>query len=180
MKTIVNSVCAKALVAVALTGAALSASADLLYWTVSDAKGDANSGKQGDDIPFYYATVKADNTLLNVYDANGDTGYWKIYADAETLPGTSTGLAAYSGAFSTANVSSFLVELWSASGDRVGWQSYSASSVANSIWQGDTPTSQTGAQALVVSAVVPEPTSGMLLMLGGALLALRRRRRVMA
>ena len=180
MKTIVNSICAKALVAVALTGAALSASADLLYWTVSDAKGDANSGKLDEAIPFYYATVKADDTRLNVYDANGATDRWKIYADAVTLPGTSTGLAAYSGAFSADNVSSFLVELWSENGVRVGWQSYSASSVANSIWQGDTPTSQTGAQALVVSAVVPEPTSGMLLVLGGALLALRRRRRAIA
>ncbi len=178
MKTIVNSICAKTLVAVALTGAALSASADLLYWTVSEAKGDANSGKVGQAIPFAYATVKADGTALYIYDGDTKTEYWQLYARTEPT-GVST-RTAYAGDFTKSDVSSFLVELWGADGTRVGWQSYSASSVANSIWQGDTPTSQTGAQALVVSAVVPEPTSGMLLVLGGALLALRRRRRAIA
>jgi hypothetical protein len=178
MKTIVNSICAKALVAVALTGAALSASADYLYWTVTDPKGDANSGKQGEDIPFYYATVKADGTQLNIYDAeNGAvTPYWKLYAD-ET--GRSVDIPAWSGSFDS-NVSTFLVELWSSDGTRTGWQSYSASSVASYIWSGDNANALNLNNPLVVNSVVPEPTSGMLLVLGGALLALRRRRRVMA
>ena len=116
---------------------------------------------------------------VSIYNESGDTGYWKLYAQAPR-PNSSTGSAGYAGSFATSDVSNFLVELWNADGSRAGWQSYSASSVANSIWQGSNPTSQTGATALVVSAVVPEPTSGMLLMLGGALLALRRRRRVIA
>jgi hypothetical protein len=180
MKTIVNSIFAKALVAVALTGAALSASADLLYWTVTDAKGDANSGREGDSISFSYATVSADGTRLNIYDESGNTGYWQLYVDPEnpSATGTSIELAAYAGTFDS-NVSTFLVELWNDNDARVGWQSYSKSSVADYIWHGDNPTGSS-MKALTVSAVVPEPTSGMLLVLGGALLALRRRRRVMA
>lgn len=174
MKTIVNSICAKALVAVALTGAALSASADLLYWTVTEAKGDANSGKEGASISFAYATVSADGTQLNIWDSYGDTGSSRAYA--KTGSSRSLDRPYYAGVFNTADVATFLVELWSSDGTRTGWQSYNASSVADYIYAGDNPLST----PLTVNSVVPEPTSGMLLVLGGALLALRRRRRVMA
>ena len=153
--------------------AVASASADLLYWQVSDAKGNELSGKQGSSIAFAYATVKADGTLLNVYNEKaGDTGSSRAYAMADDNTSTD---AAYAGTFDD-SVTSFLVELWDNGGTRVGWQSYSASTLANNIWKDGEPAAS-GGTPLTVTGVVPEPTSGLLLLLGMAGLALRRKRR---
>lgn len=163
---------------VALACVGLSASADLLYWTVTDAVGDANSGKEGDPISFSYATVKAggaDSDPLHIYDQSGDTGYWRLYAADTSDNYTSTG-AAYAGQFDSDTTSNMLFELWDDSDNRVGWQTYSLSSILDNIWRGSVP-SATGATPMVVHDVVPEPTSGLLLLLGVAGLALRRRRR---
>jgi len=159
--------------AAAMMLAAATATADLLYWQVSDAVGNELSGKQNTPIEFAYATVKADGTLLNVYNEKaGDTGSSRAYAMADDNTSTD---AAYAGTFDD-SVTSFLVELWDNGGTRVGWQTYSASAVANSIWKSDTPAAS-GGTPLTVTGVVPEPTSGLLLLLGMAGLALRRKRR---
>ena len=154
--------------------AVASASADLLYWQVSDAKGNELSGKNGEAIEFAYASVSIDGgaTHLNIYDTDGATEYWKAY----TMKGSAVSTeAAYAGTFASDSVTSFLVELWDNSGTRVGWQSYSASAVANSIWKSNTPAAS-GGTPLTVTGVIPEPTGGVLLLLGAACLALRRRK----
>ncbi len=160
--------------AAAVMLAAATATADLLYWQVSNAKGNELSGKQGQDINFSYATVKADGELLNVYNETvGNTGSTWAYAMEDDATSTE---AAYVGVFQSDYVKSFLVELWDNNDTRVGWQSYSASAVANSIWKSDTPAAS-GGTPLTVTGVIPEPTSGLMLLLGAACLALRRRRR---
>ena len=169
----------KTVFSMALVLAAASASADLLYWQVGGAVGNALSGdKYNHPIDFAYATVKADGSLLYNYTSEGATAYWKLYATDYKLTGAknTTGEPAYFGSFNSDSVSSFLVELWDGSDNRVGWQSYSASAVANSIWKSDTPAAS-GGTPLTVTGVVPEPTSGLLLLLGMAGLALRRKRR---
>ena len=176
-----NTANIKSCVAALSAVVALSASADLLYWTVSDAKFDANSGKEGTSALFAYATISADDggTYLRAYDQNGQTDYWKLYATGYASSkelNDSTG-AAYYGAFDSDAVTRLKVELWDASGVKVGWQTYGVSSLIDSIWKGDTP-SASGATAFQATSFVPEPTSGILLALGGALLALRRRRAV--
>ena len=157
------------LAALALACTALTASADLIYWMVDDAVGDKNSGKQGESIDFSYASISADGgaTYLNIYDTSGPTEYWRLYAD-----NNSTG-AAYAGAFNSDTTSSFLIQLWDDDDTLVGWKSYQLSSIMDSIWKENVP-SATGATTLSVHEVVPEPTSGLLLLIGGALLALRR------
>ncbi len=165
----------KTVSSVALALAAATASADLLYWQVSNAIGNELSGKNGEPIEFAYASVSIDGgaTHLNIYDNDVDTGYWQAY----TMEGSAVSTkAAYAGTFASDSVTSFLVELWDNSNNRVGWQSYSASAVANSIWKSDTPAAS-GGTPLTVTGVVPEPTSGLLLLLGMAGLALRRKRR---
>ena len=155
--------------------AVASASADLLYWQVSDAVGNELSGKQGSPIEFAYATVSTDggNTHLNVYNyEQGNTGSSRAYAMADDSTSTD---AAYVGTFQSEFVTAFLVELWDSGNNRVGWQSYSASAVANSIWKSDSPAAS-GGTPLTVTGVIPEPTSGLMLLLGAACLALRRRK----
>ncbi len=170
----------KTVSAVALTLMVASASADLLYWQVGGAFGNELSGdKYNETINFAYATVKADGSLLYNYTSEGATAYWKLYATGykktDALNNT-TSEPAYFGSFNSGSVSSFLVELWDGSDNRVGWQSYSASALANNIWKSDTPAAS-GGTPLTVTGVVPEPTSGLLLLLGMAGLALRRKRR---
>ena len=160
-----------AVAALSLAFAPCAARADLIYWMVDDPTESWTTGSE-EPVTFAYATIKADDTLLFAYDTSGNTSSPVMNALAGS-GGSETG-AAYFGSFDS-SVQSFLVELWNASGDRVGWQTYSAASVADSIWKGNT-TMGAGAKALTVSQVVPEPTSGLLLILGGALLALKRRR----
>jgi len=170
----------KTVSAVALTFMVASASADLLYWQVDGAVGNALSGdKYNQTIDFAYATVKADGSLLNSYTSEGETAYWKLYATGYRSSGNlndTTGEPAYFGSFNSDSVLSFLVELWDGSDNRVGWQSYSASALADNIWKSDKPAAS-GGTPLTVTGVVPEPTSGLLLLLGMAGLALRRKRR---
>jgi hypothetical protein len=72
-------------------------------------------------------------------------------------------------------VGSFLVELWNESDERVGYSDCSYADLANYIYNSTTGGGSTS--PMVVSQVVPEPTSGLLTLLGLAGLALRRKRR---
>ena len=69
------------------------------------------------------------------------------------------------------------MELWNAEDKRVGWRTYTKEEMlaAGSIWKEDGVPAG-GVSVFAVGQVIPEPTSGLLLLLGGALLALRRRR----
>ena len=158
-----------AFAALALAFAPQMAKANLIYWMVNDANYNGNS------IAFTYATIKADGVALYAYNAEGATDMDMQYNNAESGLGTGTD-PAYFGSFGD-SVSSFLVELWDEDNDSspVGWQTYSAAELADYIWKGDA-TGGSGASYFTVSNVIPEPSSGLMLLLGGALLALRRRR----
>lgn len=161
----------RALAAVAAAGlAVLTARADLIYWMVNN---PVDMYRNNNPLTFEYATIKADGATLNVYDQSGDTGFSYLYADDETGKIASP---AYSGSFSD-SVTSFLVELWNAEDKRVGWRTYTKEEMlaAGSIWKEDGVPAG-GVSVFAVGQVIPEPTSGLLLLLGGALLALRRRR----
>jgi len=70
---------------------------------------------------------------------------------------------------------SFLLELWGEDGKCVGWQSVARETLdSNKSLVSDM--SASGAGVFSFASVVPEPSSGLLLMLGFAGLALKRRR----
>ena len=178
--------------ALALSAAAVAqvSCADLLYFQVSNPQLDANLAGTSGSVPFTYATVTAKDknggsTPLNLYVGSAKQSETEVYAydlDATTFLGSNTE-ATYVGEFDSDEVNSFLVELWnweddSAPAVRVGWRNYSLSALdgVGSIWR-DGAGSTGGNTPFTVTSVVPEPTSGLLLLLGAAGLALRRRRR---
>ena len=146
-----------------------------LYWMVDETH-------DADKYEFTYATVKADDSsYLHLYNQSGDTGadrfYISDYATADLGLATSAGFAglgtdSYIG-------STFLFELWRENDDGdddtlVAWKSVAYSALAGNIFA-NTQT-DSGESPFVVSNVIPEPTSGMLLLIGIAGLAIRRRR----
>ena len=138
-----------------------------LYWMVDGAKNQYNNNS----ISFSYATVSIDGgtSYLNLYDGNTslDTGY---AGATEASSYTSTD-AYYAGYDSSTPFNTFLVELWQ-DNERVGWQTYSLSALGEYIASGK----NTPGSAFAVAAVIPEPTSGLLMLFGLVGLALRRRK----
>lgn len=165
----------KTVAAIALAFAAMTATADyMVYWEVDGATNLYPADADQNALAFKYATIKANpgsGDALHVYNSNGDTGYWRLYAKSDNT--RSTG-AAYSGLFDD-STTSFLVELWTDDRTRVGWQTYSWDTVKASILDADTPQMTGTATAFKATAFVPEPTSGLLVLLGMAALTLRRK-----
>lgn len=153
----------------------------LVYWTVNN----ATDMYTEDPIEFDYATISAvdssspDNPIT-LYQYDNDMQKTPAYEIAPSESDqTSFQTPAYSGPVSPVDWSSidyFFVRLWSDldSSNPLGWERYAKSDVESSIWN----TEATGSQTTIpftVSRVVPEPTSALLMLLGMAGLALRRR-----
>lgn len=162
--------------AIALALVTFSASAGyLVYWDVEGAENLYPADSSNTALEFSYATIKTDTSsdYLKMYDTNGETEYWKLYALNENA--RSTG-AAYSGEFDPADTKSFLVELWSYDDTRLGWQTFSLSQASSAIFDADGFSQRGSVTAVTLTQFVPEPTSGLLLLLGMAGLALRRKK----
>ena len=143
-----------------------------LYWMVN--LGDTS------EYAFSYATIKVagSDTYLSMYTENSTVASGtRLYGAADsgnlTTEAGFTGVGGYSG-------STFLVELWASgtgadgSDTRVAWGSLAYAALSGYVY---TEMGQGGAKPYEVTAsqVVPEPTSGLLALLGLAALALRRK-----
>lgn len=162
----------KSCLTVALALCAQAVMADYLYFLVGDDSG--NSPTYNDDpVVYSYATVK-------MTGAGDSSGYLELYAGGAT---ESSGIAMMSGSTAPAYAklpdnyknaySTFLVELWNGDANRVAWQSYNLAGVGGNIVGSNAQGSQ-----LNVTTVIPEPTGGMLMLLGMAVLAMRRKARM--
>ena len=147
-----------------LSSAALLSRADesYLYWMV-----DITDSEYVDS--FAFATLKESSTGQYLLDKQ--TGVNAIAANDDGLT-----TSAYDFVMPTAFMSStysFILELYNESGSMVGWSTaVNFDEFSGHIFSGMQPT---GANPYVFSAVVPEPTSGMLFLVGLALLGLRRK-----
>ena len=157
-----------------LMSLSLHADYQYLYWTVDETH-------DTDQYQFSYATVKAgDSSYLSLYSPDSSSAYGtKLYNSSTPGDGLVTD-AGYAGLGEGIDYSgsTFLFELWmenASGGDAlVAWKSVGYSALAGNVFANTQ--SGSGSTPYVVSNLVPEPTSGMLFLLGIAGLALRRRR----
>ena len=158
----------KLVVCSAVSAIALFASADVLYWQV----------ESPDD--------GAEFTAANLYVTGGSLTDPVQLASVEPFdgnPGTMTDLTQTDlGSYGTSDYS-FYVELANYTGSSLNngkaytWsynELVSAGYIATNPF--DSPSASAAAAGGNMGAPTPEPTSGMLLLIGGSLLALRRRR----
>ena len=157
---------------------AVRAETSYLYWMVDVS--------ENENYAFSYATIKGINSdgttssFLSLYGSGqSDSSGNKLAATGwPTVNGTTTS-ALFAGVDGYGVGSKFLVELWASTGvddadpTRVAWGTLAYSTVSGSIYtaMGQTDTAYT----VTASQVVPEPTSGLLALLGLAALALRRK-----
>lgn len=168
----------KFLFAVAVVAGALGAQADFLWWQVSPSAGKTFTTAQlwvADSQSGNSQVVATQGPLVpSDFDSSKFTG--------TTVETVSTDISNYS-----ASQYSFFVELvtYNSSGDKQGSSFWTnQATYDNLLSQGyitapgvQTPFSGSGFDLGVGGSAIPEPTSGMLFLLGGALMALRRRRR---
>lgn len=162
---------------VSVLGLVMTADAadEYLYWMV---------GTQS-DIQFDYAKVAATDAdgkltgYLSIADVN-EAGQFVVLDSTEVSASDDRKSVyetwSYLGNAPTA-ISSILIELWSDSLGKVGYSDsylYSALKLNNNIAVGGLD--QTTVLNVTSFTAVPEPTSGLLMLLGAAALALRRKR----
>ena len=175
MKTLMKF---SAVVAVAMVCG--SAAADYLYSMVKDAYYYFN----GETADFDYLKVKGDGHDLDFYGVDENDSLSLIGSTIYSDPSDSNssyGAPKDAGFYvydPTGSYQTFLFEMFNeGSSERVAWQEFSRDTLLTQGNIYDSTSDLSGYNALVVSSVVPEPTSGLLSLFGLAALALRRRKR---
>ena len=163
----------KKIITILAVGVALVANADYIYWMVDtpEATGIDINGNPA-SFAWTEAVLSVDGTTIGTLSSTDAAIYKDLgaYAYATISPGYS-------------NASTFMIELYSSTvHDSSTWMartSKSASALGAYIF-GDNSMSVMPASAFGIGATyaVPEPTSGLLFLIGGMLLGLKRRRQV--
>ena len=162
------------LAAALMTGSIFASDFQYLYWMV-DISDQAGTNPE---YAFSYATVSAGGNVFTLYDNDQNPSGTHFGIDGDASSGFTAGLQSaggdpiYAGDISGYIGSTFLFELFDENDNKVAWKSVAWSAIENYVGG----TMSTISNPYVVSQVVPEPTSGFLLLLGMAGLALKRKR----
>lgn len=147
---------------------AVGVSAETLYWQVTDY-----------EKPFDYAQlyVTQDGTYSGGAAVGGNSKAYTVEDPYTSTSVTQTNISSYSGP-----EYSFYVELFNSSNEKIGrGQIFNYNNLAEYIALdtsfGDKALNNLTSRNFSMGTI-PEPTSGLLFLMGGAVLALRRRRRV--
>ena len=179
----------KILTMFAIAGMAASLHADLLYWQVTSSDVAGISGASDYAYAKIYQTTDggaSKSELTTSYAFADGPGQLTHYENADVLDGA---FAALSGAYSYPSdpAVQFAIELFDSTGGVLansGWttgdmSTYISKTEFGSNWSAMTATSgfgTSGSGASWTSGAVPEPTSGLMLLVGMAMLGLRRRK----
>ena len=159
-----------------IASAVASADDSYIYWMVDSARTDYTHAR-------IYAASGDTQNYLTIYDSGFDSAYTEK-AGIEDGGGSvlqetvadfrANGEGFYAALGSNTAADTFIIELWNDS-QFVGQSSLDASSLAQYVYHGGTspaPVSMWAPQ----SFIIPEPSSGLLMLVGCAVLGLRRRR----
>ena len=175
MKTLSKRICLSAAIALV----AQIATADFLYCFIGNGDGTASSvWVPSGEVSYDYATI-----VMVSADGSSRSDYLKVYGSGETSSSSITVASDSYEAFyaelpdnyEEEAYNTFLFELWTSNATgaiKEAWQRYSLADVTGSIVGGS---SASGGSPLTVTSVIPEPTGGVLMLLGLAALAVRRK-----
>ena len=162
-----------------LAGAAATDIDSYLYWMVNVDEGTWNYD--------YRVQVRGvpgsseEGPFLNLYYDNGNSAGFSVTREYLQDAKSDPGVGFYAGFASNAGYTSYVIELLSSdTSDLLGRWSWTAAQVETYIAQNGIKAPSLAPLTMSMALPAPEPSSGLLLLLGVAGLALRRRKQIAA